>query len=60
MKSNEQQVMNIRVPKAFLEVMDKHIDSINEADVQLALHPKRATLCTLPWLSVYSMSTGDG
>ena len=33
MKANEQQVMNIRVPKAFLEVMDKHIDSINEADV---------------------------
>jgi len=32
MKANEQQVMNIRVPKAFLEVMDKHIDSINEAD----------------------------
>ncbi len=32
MTPNDQQVMNIRVPRAFLEAMDKHIDSINEAD----------------------------
>ena len=33
---------------------------VGEADAQLASHPKRATLCTLPWLSAYSMSTGNG
>ena len=32
MEHSDQQVMNIRVPRAFLEAMDKHIDGINEAD----------------------------